>query len=102
MVKEPDHKFLHYMCETFQKHPDDSFFEDMDPVIKLWWYESWVHRIETEHENAKAQAIFIGSFTNPEAARRMVKQDTPDVESSDDDFEKSMQMVRDVGKWNFV
>ena len=93
-MKEPDHRFLHYLCEIFQKNPDDPFFEEMDPYIKLWWYASWMHKVETELEVNKATAILTGSFSNPEMAQKMAKRDKPDIEVSDEEFDKATDVVR--------
>lgn len=43
----------------------------------------------------KSIAILTGSFSNPEAANKMIKDQNPDFASSDEDFEKSIQMVVD-------
>lgn len=94
MVREPDHRFLRHLCLAFKKLPNDPFFEQMDPFIKLWLYEGWVHEKELELENARAQAILIGSFHNPEAAHKMVKLENPDYSASDEDVEKVMEQIK--------
>lgn len=58
-------------------------------------YEHWVRDEEQQYELLKSQAILIGSFTNPDAAKAMIKAETPDFESSEEDFEKSLKMVLD-------
>lgn len=83
------------MCELYGKEPDDDFFENMNPYKKLWLYESWAHKQEIEMEKEKNQAILIGSFYNPEMARKMVEREKPQIQSSDEDFEKSIQFVQD-------
>ena len=75
------------------KLPDDDYYEDMDPLMKLWLYESWVQDLEDKHEFAKGYSIFQGSFTNPSMARDMIKKDNPEHMSTDEDFEESMRMV---------
>ena len=87
----------------FQKLPDDSFFEEMDPLMRLWLYESWYHEQELEAEKLKMQAVLIGSFFNPEAARNIIKRDNPDFETSDEEWEKlgneiHEEAVRDLQK----
>lgn len=94
MVKETDHRFLHYLCETFRKNPDDPFIEEMDPFVKSWWYHSWANKIENDLEAYKSVAILIGSFSNPEMAQKIIKKERPDIESSDEDFDASFEMVR--------
>lgn len=77
----------------YGKPPDDPFYEHINPYLKVWLYESWLHDKELEAERLKSQAILIGSFTNPEMANRMIKQDNPDFETTD--VEETSKMVRD-------
>ena len=56
-------------------------------------YESWCQDHEDKNEMYKAFSIFLGSFSNPEAAQKMLKKETPDYHSSDEDFEESTRMV---------
>ncbi len=96
VVREPDHQFLKYMCETFQKDVDDPFLEEMDPIRKQWWYESWVYSIEKDLEKWKALGILIGSFSNPDAANKMMKKERPDFSTTDEEFERSYSMVENT------
>lgn len=89
MVKEPDHRFLLYLFEKTGRFPDDPFFEDMDPLMKLYLYESWINKLELEFERERNLGILIGSFTNPEAAQKMVKKDHPDVVATEDEAEEN-------------
>ncbi len=73
--------------------PDSDYYENMDPLMKLWLYESWVQDLEDKHEFAKGYSILQGSFTNPQMARDMVRKQNPEHMSSDKDFEESMRMV---------
>lgn len=95
MTRDPDHRFLRHLCFQFKKLPDDPFFEEMDTFTKLWFYEGWIHELELEFEKERAHAILIGSFTNPEQARSMIKKDKPDIVSSDEDFEKLSQEIHE-------
>lgn len=65
----------------------------MDPMVRLWLYESWCRDLQEKNEFARDYSILIGSFTNSEMARQMIKRENPDFESSPEDFEKSTQMV---------
>ena len=65
----------------------------MDPMIKLWVYESWISDQEEKHRFAKDYSVLIGSFTNPEAAQQMMKDENPDVALSEEEFEESTQKV---------
>ena len=93
MVREPDHQFLKYLCETFRLDVDDPFIQDMDPIRKQWWYESWVYGIEKDLDKWRALGILIGSFANPEAAQKMLKRENPDFSTTDEEFERSYEMV---------
>ena len=39
--------------------------------------------MELEAEKLRNQAIFIGSFSNPEMAQKIIKSDKPDFEATD-------------------
>lgn len=67
--------------------PDDPFFEEMDPLHKLWWYESWSAKKEEEIKRDKYLGILIGSFSNPDAAQKMIKSENPDYEVPDEHAE---------------
>lgn len=42
----------------------------------------------------KDLAIFLGSFSNPEAAQKIIKRENPDIASSDEDWENTTNIVR--------
>lgn len=81
------------MCKLYQREPDDDWFENLPPMKRLWMYESWCQDLEDKNEFAKSFSIFLGSFSNPEAAQQMLKQENPDHGSTDADFEESTRMV---------
>lgn len=85
------------MVETFAKLPNDPFFEEMDPFVKLWLYESWLYKYEQDISRDRALGILIGSFTNPEAAKKMNSELNPQFISNDDEVEKIMD---DISKEN--
>jgi hypothetical protein len=66
----------------------------MDPLMRMWHYESWFHEQEIQMEKLKALGILIGSFYNPEAANKMIKQEQPDFASSDEDWDETSRMIR--------
>ena len=81
------------MCKQYNREPDDEWFENLPPVKRLWMYESWRQDLEDKNEFAKSFSIFLGSFSNPEAAQQMLKKDSPDHGSTEADFEESTRMV---------
>lgn len=84
------------MCKTFGKEPDDPWFEKIDPVKWLWMYRSWLEDIAEKHKFAKDYSILTGSFSNLDMAQNMISAENPDHSSSDQDFDKSTQMVLDA------
>lgn len=82
----------------FSCNPDDPKIVDMDPWLRLWHYECWVADQEREFEVGRALAILIGSFTDPKAAREMLKKDNPDISASDSEeeaFDKLHAQIRE-------
>jgi len=77
----------------FGKLPDDPFYENINPYLKVWLYESWLHDQELEQEKLKNQAILIGSFFNPEMAYKLHKSEQPDFAATDD--EETGKMVHE-------
>ena len=93
MVRTPEHQFIRYLAHEYKKLPDDPFYETINPYLKVWLYESWLHERELESERLKNQAILIGSFFNPEMAQKMLKSENPDFQSTD--IEETSNMVRE-------
>ena len=86
------------MCKQHGKSLDSPWFDELDPVLKVYMYEHWCRDKEEEFELARSQSILIGSFTNPSAAQDMLKSENPDFASSDEDFERSVQMIKESKK----
>jgi hypothetical protein len=70
----------------------------MDPIIRLWLYESWIADLEDKHKFMKDYTILGGSFHNPDAAKQMMQAENPSIISTDEEYEKSTQMVLDEDK----
>ena len=79
------------MCKTYRKEWDDPWFDEMNPVMKLLYYESFRQDLEDQHEFARNYAILTGSFTNMELAQKMISE--PTYESSEEDLDESTRMV---------
>jgi hypothetical protein len=94
VVRDGDHRFLHYLVKTFRRLPSDPFFEEIPPLEKLWLFESWCYDEEQKTERMKSQAILTGGFYNPEMAQRMIKRENPDFASTDEDFDDASRFVR--------
>lgn len=74
--------------------PDDEKIENMDPLIKLWMFENWSADQNEKLELAKNHAYLLGSFWNPEAVKQLTGNDKNRHISSEEDLEKSMEMVQ--------
>lgn len=56
-------------------------------------YQSWLQDQEDKLEFAKSHGILIGSFTNYEAAKKMLDSNNPKAFSTDEEFEQATQKV---------
>jgi hypothetical protein len=82
-----------YGCEQ-----DDPIIRDMDPVRYMWKYNNWVADQNEKVELAKEHAYLLASFWNPEAVRK-IKGEGADMHiSTDEEFEESTRMVRDINE----
>jgi len=62
-------------------------------MLRVWLYESWIADLEDKHQFTKDYTILGGSFHNPEAAKQMIQSENPSVVSTDEEYEKSTQMI---------
>jgi hypothetical protein len=74
--------------------PDDPALENMNPVLKLWMFENWLEDQNDDIELVKNHAYLIGSFINPEAVRQLTGQDGNTHSLSDEEFDKSLELVK--------
>lgn len=95
---EPDHRFRWAMCKQRNKDMDDPWFDQLDPVLKVYMYEHWCRDQEEAFEMVRSQSILIGSFSNPAAARDMLKSDNPDFASSEEDYQDSLKLIEENKK----
>lgn len=79
------------MCKMYGKEFDDEWFENIEPLKWNLMFQNWLVDQEEKMEFARAYSILIGSFANPEMARKM--SEAKIISSSDEDFDKSMEMV---------
>ena len=82
------------MSKTFDRMPDDlEWFDSIDPALYLWMFYQWVQDQDKQATLARQLAIFIGSFTNPEAAKKIQKADDPDFAMTDDGFDALTEKI---------
>ena len=68
----------------------------MDPVQKLYMFYHWIEDEKERSEILKNHAYTIGGFSNPEMLNKILdKEDQSNqVSSTDEDFEKSLQIIK--------
>jgi len=85
VVKRPDHKFYYEMMQKgLMPLPDDP---EENVFLKIWLFQSWSEEQDVHKKSLRNQAILIGSFTNPEAARKLAKKDDPDYDAGEEGFQ---------------
>jgi hypothetical protein len=78
---------------------DDADILDMDPVQKIWMFENWLADQNDDAELAKNHAYLVASFWNPEAVKQILGEGNTH-QSTDDEFEESSRMVRELNMKN--
>lgn len=62
----------------------------------MWLYQQWLGDHRDDAELAKNHAYLLGSFSNPEAVKKIM--DGNDYESSEEDFDESSRMVKEFSE----
>jgi hypothetical protein len=52
--------------------PDDNDIEEMDPIMRSWMFYNWLEDYNDEFKLLENQGYLIGSFTNPEAVKKIL------------------------------
>lgn len=65
----------------------------MDSILKIWMFYHWLEDQKEKVEITKNHAYLVGSFVNPDAVKELLREDNK-YQSSNEDFEKSWQMVQ--------
>lgn len=68
----------------------------------LWLYYVWLDKEEELHKMAKNYSVLIGSFSNPEMAKKIVEKDNPYAEMADEDFDKISKEIDELPPINSV
>ena len=66
----------------------------MDDYTYSWLFASWIQNQDDEVEKMKSFGCFVGAFWNPEQARKISGQGISSYESSDEDFDKTTELIR--------
>lgn len=82
----------------FKKTPDDPELENIDPYLKYWMYINWLEDYNDQFDMLKNIAMMIGSFSNPEAVKRMLGSDGKQFTSTDEEFEESLDIIKEENK----
>lgn len=95
MVENPEHRFLYFLFKKTGKLPDDTYYDEIDPLLRLWLYESWIHEQQLELKRDRALGILIGSFTDPDAAQKMMKRENPDFVASEEEHDEAFKQIHE-------
>jgi hypothetical protein len=78
----------------FSCEPDDEKITEMEPIKRMWMFYNWVADQTDDAELAKNHAYLLGSFWNPELVKKLTGESGTVHSSTDEEFEKSTEMVR--------
>jgi hypothetical protein len=77
--------------------PDDPALEDMDPIMRAWMFNQWVEDYNDEFKLLENQGYLIGSFTNPEAVRKILGVDGVQHTSTE---AESLEALKNLDKFD--
>jgi hypothetical protein len=61
--------------------------------MRAWMYHNWMADHDEDWQQLENQALFIGSFSNPEAVRKMLGKDSETFTSTDEEFEETSRKI---------
>jgi hypothetical protein len=70
----------------------------MDEYTKKWFFYSWIERREEKAKFMKDLGCFIGSFSNPEMAKKIRNMENNTYSSDDEGFDQATKFVENSGK----
>jgi len=82
------------MSIKFAKPLNDPFFEEMDPVLKLWYYNNWLADQYDAYEKIKDLGYLVGSFIDPNRVKDLLGGGNKHI-SSDEDFDESTKIIEE-------
>jgi hypothetical protein len=80
----------------FNKLPDDPFITEIDSVQRCWMFYNWLGDQKDMSELAKNHAYLLASFYDSEAVRKALGEGSDVHESTDEEFEESTRMIREL------
>lgn len=75
------------------KDPDDEEIQNMDPILKSWYYSNWIADQEDKYDLAKNLGYLIGIFIDPEKVNKLMGGGQVHI-STDEEVEESMDIVK--------
>jgi hypothetical protein len=67
----------------------------MDPIMRAWMFNQWIEDFNDEFKLLENQGYLIGSFTNPEAVRKILGMDGVKHTSSEKESFEALQHLDD-------
>ena len=82
------------------KKISDPEISEMDDITWAWHFANWIEDRDEEIKKMRAIGCFIGSFTNPTAAKKI--QDSEDnanrIGLSEEEFDASSEYVKKINE----
>lgn len=70
----------------------------MDPIMRAWMFHNWYEDYSDEYKLLENQGMLIGSFINPEAAKKMLGVGAETHSSSDEEFDALSKKIAEISK----
>lgn len=91
---------MHHLCKMLGKKVNDPEIVDMDDITWAWHFAGWLEDQEEEIKIMRSFGCFVGSFINPEAARKIqdMDDDKKSIGLSEEEFDASSEYVRKLNE----
>lgn len=84
---------MYFLSKMKGKDPDSDEIQNMDPVLRSWYYFNWVADQDDKYELVKNLGYLIGSFIDPERVKQLLGGGTVHT-STEEEFEESLEIVK--------
>lgn len=90
---------MNFLCERLGCLPTDPRILDMDDYTKMWHFYSWIEEREEKSQLMKDFGCFVGSFHNPEMARKIKEMENGKTfESDEEGLDMATKLVEEAAK----
>jgi len=90
---------LNFLCGRLNCLPTDPRILDMDDYTKMWHFYSWIEEKEEKSKFMKDFGCFVGSFSNPEMAKKIKDMENgKSFKTTKDGFDFATKLVEEAAK----